>query len=291
MPYLRGRSLSYSAKQIKRIADALGQVRDQDVALIALEKLTQKAPPAMVPGINQFVEIRRQKCEEARTRLLKTIEPDILATLKLTFEDSLDLALESGPNGKRGQLEREKAFLTYREVARLIILVRLEDLERLSQNLYHPIKIKPIHEMRIAAKRLRYAIELFEHCWGKRVSPFAKRMAALQSSLGEVHDCDVWIESFGDDLSQTRKHRGANKEPAVTDDHATASVWLLGHFLKLRTRHFRNALARWCEWQENDLSAKLRKSLKAEARTRPVISDENVSAEVAVAATSAKLTT
>ncbi|NJM52825.1 MAG: CHAD domain-containing protein [Blastocatellia bacterium] len=34
-----------------------------------------------------------------------------------------------------------------------------------------------MHQLRIAAKRLRYAIELFAICWGEQISPFAKKSA------------------------------------------------------------------------------------------------------------------
>ena len=48
-------------------------------------------------------------------------------------------------------------------------------------------------EMRIAAKRLRYAIELFTVCWGARIAPFAEEIAEMQSFLGEVHDANGWF--------------------------------------------------------------------------------------------------
>src|SRR6266536_2221294 len=38
LPYLRKRRLASSINRIREIADALGQIRDQDVAIIALEK-------------------------------------------------------------------------------------------------------------------------------------------------------------------------------------------------------------------------------------------------------------
>lgn len=118
------------------------------------------------------------------------------------------------------------------------------------------------YQMHIAAKRLRYALELFEQCWGKPVALIAKRVAALQSELGELHDCDVWIVDFGDELEKARKQaRPAGDETA---DHSVASVWLLDHFVKLRTKHFRRALQRWREWEANDFSGQLRCNVEAD---------------------------
>src|SRR4051794_18275583 len=43
-PYLRRRKLNRSAAELKRVAKALGAVRDADVAIKALEELQEKAP-------------------------------------------------------------------------------------------------------------------------------------------------------------------------------------------------------------------------------------------------------
>lgn len=45
LPYLRKRRLTTSLRGIKAVADALGQVRDQDVGIIALDKLASKPRP------------------------------------------------------------------------------------------------------------------------------------------------------------------------------------------------------------------------------------------------------
>ena len=41
------------------------------------------------------------------------------------------------------------------------MLDRLREMEKMSDNLYKPFRIEPLHEMRIAAKRLRYALDFF----------------------------------------------------------------------------------------------------------------------------------
>jgi CHAD domain-containing protein len=104
--------------------------------------------------------------------------------------------------------------------------------------------------MRIAAKRLRYAIELFQTCWGHSMGSYAKRVARIQTALGDVHDCDVWMESLGKQINKARK----NKQ----DHEVTALVWLLDHFVKLRTKHLREALTEWRAWETEESSAKLR---------------------------------
>src|SRR6266478_8037782 len=253
MPFLRKRSLTSSLKQIKTIADSLGQVRDQDVAIMALEKLATKAPAEVSTALSNYVDLRKTVRDKAREELARALSTEGLSQLESEFAVAIDRATtEPAPRERATTQHPVTAPLSYRKVSRSIILERLKEFEKLSNSLYLPLETDPLHKMRIAAKRLRYALELFEQCWGPSIKIFANKAAGLQSSLGEVHDCDVWIESFGKELMR------AKKEGAPGD----ASAWLLSHFLKVRTRHLRNSLARWREWEANKFSSQLRESLQ-----------------------------
>jgi len=48
-----------------------------------------------------------------------------------------------------------------------------------------------LHKIRIKAKRCRYAAEAIAPVFGKPVARFAKRVEALQTVLGELHDAVV----------------------------------------------------------------------------------------------------
>lgn len=268
LPYTRKRRISPSLQAIKIIADALGQVRDQDVAIIALEKLATKAPAKVSTGIQQLAASRAAKRVDGREKLIPTLDQACLEQLSSDFLPALAAALTPAPGRRKArQSDHALANPTYREVARATILDRLKELEKLSDSLYHPLEIKPLHKMRIAAKRLRYALELFEPCWAERLALFGNQVAALQSSLGELHDCDLWIVDFGDDLSQQRHD---NSDGRTTDtDRGAALLWLLDHFVKVRTKHLRNALTRWREWEANALSAQLRKVVNSASSESP----------------------
>jgi CHAD domain-containing protein len=253
-PYLEKKRFANSLKNIKSLALALGRVRDHDVAIITLKKTATKAPPEISDGILRFVELRHRAREEAFVGLAQVLECDGLSRLKARLEEALDATIERAP-GKEASWQRASATarLTYREVARSTILGHLKDLERRSQSLYRPSqvnKVKPLHRVRIAAKHFRYALEFFDQCWGQRTALFAKKLAALQSALGELHDCDVWIKSFGDEAICDLRPFDVNKK--------ATSAWLVLHFVKLRTKHFRRALQQWNEWESNDFGSKLK---------------------------------
>jgi CHAD domain-containing protein len=50
-------------RDVKRLADALGERRDPDVHLAAMEKLAEKLPPSLKPGVELLAE--RQRARQA----------------------------------------------------------------------------------------------------------------------------------------------------------------------------------------------------------------------------------
>ncbi|HEX6229332.1 MAG TPA: CHAD domain-containing protein [Solirubrobacterales bacterium] len=77
--------------------------------------------------------------------------------------------------------------------ARLILRTRLEELRSFADEALEPGAETAQHDMRIAAKRLRYVLEITEACFGE-VGVEARRAAKeLQGVLGEIHDCDVML--------------------------------------------------------------------------------------------------
>ena len=244
VPYLRKRPLAPVLKQLRSIADSLGEVRDQDVAIAALEGMQSHAPADLNAGLTPFIEARKQVREQARDELKAILETSELKELESEFMAGVD-----------GATRASSPEITFLKMSQGIILERLKEFEALSNGLLNPFEIETLHDMRIAAKRLRYALELFQQCWGRSISGYAKRIARIQGALGELHDCDVWIESLGKHIINARKHK----------QHAqvAALMWLLSHLVKLRTKHLRQAFARWREWETHEASEKLRAALLA----------------------------
>ncbi|MBA3514575.1 MAG: CHAD domain-containing protein [Pyrinomonadaceae bacterium] len=260
-PHLRKAKIAAARKHLKEIADKLGVVRDYDVAIIALEKLQKKANSEISSGLQRIIDDQKTKLDPARKELVQTLNYKNLSRLKRDFRQAVEGATvhqaatnppTPDPNPKSGP--------TYKVYARSTLLKRLKELEALSPSLYKPQEVKPLHDMRIAAKRLRYPMELFAACWGDQLEAFSRQVAQMQSSLGELHDCDLWIEHFGKRLSRLKKK--ANSERATSQDERDAMIWLLSDFTRLRTKHFRAALALWHEWEEKDFCNRLTATLR-----------------------------
>jgi CHAD domain-containing protein len=162
--------------------------------------------------------------------------------------------------------------VSFRQAGREVIKARVVELKKLSNCLHHPSNNDPLHRMRIAAKRLRYAMELLAPCWGGKLTPLAQEVSELQGSLGELHDCDEWI----DDLAARLDRKGAGRADTLTgaagkrEQTRRAAVWLLIHFSKERSKHFREALARWEEWETTGFFAQLESILNEAGETTSV---------------------
>jgi hypothetical protein len=76
------------------------------------------------------------------------------------------------------------------EVAK-IVAVRLDELCSFMPKARDPAAVHTLHDLRIAAKRLRYVLELFGDQFGPYATEAAKQAKKLQDVVGEIHDCDV----------------------------------------------------------------------------------------------------
>jgi hypothetical protein len=79
------------------------------------------------------------------------------------------------------------------EAARRILLVRLDELYGFVPAVLDPDAVRELHDMRIAAKRLRYVLEVTEPCFGPTAGEALSEAKQLQEVLGEIHDCDVML--------------------------------------------------------------------------------------------------
>jgi hypothetical protein len=69
-----------------------------------------------------------------------------------------------------------------------------------------------LHDMRIAAKRLRYVLELTSPALGAAAAKGASEAKEIQTLLGELHDCDEMLALID---RHTASLRGADAEAAI----------------------------------------------------------------------------
>ena len=82
---------------------------------------------------------------------------------------------------------------TLADNAERIVRERLDELCAFMPTAGDPSEVEALHDMRIAAKRLRYVLELTAPCFGSYARTATRHVRDLQDLLGEIHDCDEQI--------------------------------------------------------------------------------------------------
>jgi len=112
-------------------------------------------------------------------------------------------------------LEPEEAFA---DNARRLVTVRVNELYALAPKALDVDRPKKLHDLRIAAKRLRYVLEIARPALGPGAADGLRTAKALQGLLGDIHDCDEMLprvheraERLRDrDVEELRRRAGRN---------------------------------------------------------------------------------
>jgi CHAD domain-containing protein len=166
--------------------DALGEVRDRDVALSRLRKFTAgpAEPPASVAELLARLEAERLASAGALTALLERLQLEGVPAQLAAAVESIEHQAKSA----------QPAY----EFARACVRERLIDMRGRWEAARRSATPESLHRARIGNKRLRYAIEPFSRMLGKEVRRLYRSASRFHDVLGDVHDADsmaVMLES------------------------------------------------------------------------------------------------
>jgi len=188
-------------KEIRGVGRGLGDARDMDVQVgFVSDVLCRLQDPACMPGTARVLV----RCVRRREKL----QPKVLAAMsRLLSSRALHQMLATTkkmlPEGKGAEnLPPSPALFQH---AQQHILARLEELHAFRACLADPEDYEQHHAMRIAAKRLRYTMEIYRPVYAGRSDGAIDAVKQLQTLLGEIHDCDVWVEQLDAMLQKQAK--------------------------------------------------------------------------------------
>src|SRR6266705_3327843 len=86
----------------------------------------------------------------------------------------------------------------YATAAAKIVAVRAREVADHSHDVLDVSDIERVHDMRVATRRLRAALEIFEPCFpAQQLDEALREVKAIADALGERRDADVTIAALG----------------------------------------------------------------------------------------------
>jgi CHAD domain-containing protein len=173
-------------RQIRAITRALGAARDTDVQLEALEKFrTKNEDPRFLPGLRRLMLRLAQRRRDLQVGVMTA-----LAELEASE------VLEEMEKRLAPLLARKENVYLYTPTLYLhgyeAITTQLSEFMAFEPYVSQPERVEELHAMRIAAKRLRYTMEIFAPIYPGELKSALQAVRKVQEQLGDIHDCDVW---------------------------------------------------------------------------------------------------
>ena len=128
------------------------------------------------------------------------------------------------------------------------LLIRVNEMMEWAAAVHDPACIEELHNMRIAAKRLRYTLEIFAPTLGKDAGKLLKTVEDVQERLGFIHDCDVLIPLLEETLEKEmdRERRMARRgDPPPIHVAAEGLIPMMQRKRADRERLYREFIAFW----------------------------------------------
>jgi CHAD domain-containing protein len=171
---------------VASLTQALGLVRDTEVLLEAVEPFRAAAAVDEIPGLDDLLQSLQQQRANHRDSLLDVLD----ATDRRRVHHRLAVLLADSSS----RTAKHKSAVSLAQKARQLSARRIADLYGLAPFLHDPARKTELHELRKAAKHLRYSLEIFESCFGPSCAARIDDMKAIQDHIGKIHDCDVLID-------------------------------------------------------------------------------------------------
>jgi CHAD domain-containing protein len=241
-------------RDIKEITKSYGQVRDLDVQIDLLNQIYKSVDDHSLQAGLRRVRLRlkqKRQVKEVKTQNLSRglVENTSLLEMEAWAKAILEVEPES-PQARTPLFQ-----LGYEHVQN-----RLDEFLFFEVFIFDPTRVEELHQMRIAAKRLRYALEVFSNLYQGK-SDFALEITRqTQQFLGEIHDADVWISYLPAFMEEEQKRViefYGYKSPFNRLKPGT--TFLLENRRQERTRLYKEFLDEWKNWKMKETWLNLRK--------------------------------
>jgi CHAD domain-containing protein len=171
-------------RRLRELAGLLGAVRDLDVLIEATEAYAQAIGSPDLVGLEPLLAAWRGDRDSARERLIVELDSKGHRRFVDEYVDFVSspgrdvLPLETTTPHRVRDTAASRIWTAYEHVRAYEAVLRWAD-------------VPTLHQLRIAAKRLRYTLEFVREPLGPDASPLIARVVALQDHLGFMNDAEV----------------------------------------------------------------------------------------------------
>jgi CHAD domain-containing protein len=201
-------ALRKTNEELKTLFSALGDVRDHDVMV---ERVTKMAKRRGVEG-KRLERLLRELRVDGR-RLTKKLRAAMRRDAPENLFDRVARAALRAVADARPDDDDHRVLV--RHYAASVLLRRYETV--LAYEVVLPAPMDLLHRLRVAIKKLRYAIDFFEDALGSGAAAIDRSLQKAQDQLGELHDHHVALARIAR-VERKRGPKGAIVEVRIADD-------------------------------------------------------------------------
>jgi CHAD domain-containing protein len=167
---------------LRALAAALGAIRDTDVLLPRLRRTVERHPEVESEAAERVLRLLEEERRAARVALLDLLGEESTYTLL----DELVRVAADPPTAPQADDPASDRLPP-------LVRKRWRDLDRAARALGPKPEVAALHDVRILAKRARYAAEAVAPAFGPDARRFTNAMARIQDLLGELNDAAVAV--------------------------------------------------------------------------------------------------
>jgi CHAD domain-containing protein len=257
-------------QEARRVTQRLGGVRDLDVLIDHYERLREKAKPHELQGIAYLHALKRQERDQARKPMIQALsqlERSRFARRMRKYlrrqAEAYAVGLGPGPcEGARRASGGESASrpvldcdASFRAAAPVLLAERYHVFYEFEPYVRRPEAETELHEMRIAAKWLRYTMELFAPAYADELKEPLASVKKMQELLGDLHDSDIRRQILQELLAAPLKRRGLKALGLTLPEPVQEGLGqLLAGEERERRGYYKAFLKEWKRLEERDFA-------------------------------------
>jgi CHAD domain-containing protein len=252
--YLPNKKIKSWEKDIRTITKSFGSVRDLDVQINLINEIYEFTEDNKIRSGLRRIRLRlkqKRQQKQANTKKITKVILDSASIVEMNTWAKTALENSDGEMFFSSELYR----LGYKQIH-----TRLDEFLFYEVFIFDPDRVEELHQMRISAKQLRYALEVFSDLY-KQKTGFALDIARrAQEYLGNIHDSDMWINFLSEFMNKEMKR--------IKDFYGYTSPYnrikpgieyLIKNRQRERNRLYKAFLKDWKEWKFKETWLNLRK--------------------------------